>query len=131
VNVNVQDRSGQAPIHLAARAGHASCIKVLVTKCRVNVNVQDRSGQAPIHWSCVERSEGAENCFIVLIDLFKVDVNVLNCDGKAPVHLAIENRIESSMQLLLQFGADVINSIALGCSAQFASFHPIFIESKG
>ena len=46
--VNIQDRAGRTPLHLAALGGHIQCVKILL-EAGANANVTDnKGGQTPL-----------------------------------------------------------------------------------
>lgn len=65
-DVNVKNRLGQTPLHVAARLGFANLCKELCTKFGADQCSQDLQGRAAIHYAIEYRQTEAFN---VLLDL--------------------------------------------------------------
>lgn len=51
-NINVQDKNGLSPLHIAARGGFETCVNLLIHNGAArSVNVSDRYGKTPLHWA--------------------------------------------------------------------------------
>ncbi|KAH0628635.1 hypothetical protein JD844_010014 [Phrynosoma platyrhinos] len=81
-NPNVQDESGTAPAHDAARTGFLDTLKILVEH-GANINVPDTSGSLPIH---IAIREGHANVVLFLAPLS--DLQHRDSEGRTPLELA-------------------------------------------
>ena len=50
-NANVPDDLGQTPVHIAARFGRASCLRLLLYKGG-KLDIKDKEGKTPIQLAC-------------------------------------------------------------------------------
>jgi len=48
VDLNLPDRNGRTPLHLAAAEGHLECVKFLMTICQVDPDPKDRWHNSPL-----------------------------------------------------------------------------------
>jgi ankyrin repeat protein len=92
-DVNIVDRKGAAPIHLARDdpihfARDEGMIALLVAN-RANVNSQDDAGRTPLHLHC----EGGRLEHVKVLLELKADVNIVDRKGAAPIHLTRNGRI--------------------------------------
>uniref|UniRef100_A0A8D0BCL7 Cyclin-dependent kinase 4 inhibitor D n=1 Tax=Salvator merianae TaxID=96440 RepID=A0A8D0BCL7_SALMN len=81
-NPNIQDKSGTAPAHDAARTGFLDTLKVLVEH-GADVNMPDASGSLPIH---IAIREGHPEVVCFLAPQSKLQHQ--DCDGRTPLELA-------------------------------------------
>ncbi len=47
-NVNIQDKYGWTPLHLAIRRGREEMVRYLIEEKNANINIQDKSGWTPL-----------------------------------------------------------------------------------
>ena len=47
-NVNIQDKYGWTPLHLAIRRGREEMVRYLVEEKKADINIQDNSGWTPL-----------------------------------------------------------------------------------
>ncbi|XP_061627480.1 cyclin-dependent kinase 4 inhibitor D isoform X1 [Phyllopteryx taeniolatus] len=94
-NPNVQDSSGIAPIHDAARSGFVATLRVLVEYGAL-VNVADHFGALPIHIAIREGHRDAVEFLAPCSDLWHT-----NARGQTPVDVARASRRPDMIHLLL------------------------------
>jgi ankyrin repeat domain-containing protein 50 len=108
INVNLKDRSDQAPLHNAAFYGHEKVAKLLLQSSTIDVNLQDTSDQAPLHNAAYN---GHEKVAKLLLPSSTIDVNLKNKSGNAPLHLATIFEHKEVMKLLLDTETVNVNSL--------------------
>jgi ankyrin repeat protein len=79
------DEDRRTPLGIAARCGHASCIRLLLEK-GANANNPDRRGCFPLH---LASEIGFENCVEILLD-HEVFVDAVDGERFTPLHLPCE-----------------------------------------
>eukprot|EP00164_Ancoracysta_twista_P007865 GFYU01011255.1.p1 GENE.GFYU01011255.1~~GFYU01011255.1.p1 ORF type:complete len:362 (-),score=111.94 GFYU01011255.1:255-1310(-) len=79
-NPHAKDKSGQTPLHYAARGGSEAIVKYLVDTLKVDVNTQDKDGRTALHYAAPHK--------IVVPYLVKkgADVNIVDNEGKTALH---------------------------------------------
>ncbi|XP_076995562.1 ankyrin repeat domain-containing protein 31 isoform X2 [Tamandua tetradactyla] len=92
---------GESQLHLAARRGNLSLVKVLI-ESGADVNLKDDAGWTPLHKAS---SEGYND---IIVELLKAGahVNSENLDGIPPLHDAVANNHLKATEILLQNGAN-------------------------
>lgn len=71
--INIQDKDGNTPLHIACKHNHHECVKLLLQQQNIDVNVKNNKGQTPLFIACAEQAnESAE----YLLQREDVDVNV-------------------------------------------------------
>jgi len=66
IDPNIQDDSGETPLHYAAGGGHPDVVKLLLER-GADPNVKDYNGRTPLHIA-------AENCHVHEVKVLLVDV---------------------------------------------------------
>ena len=92
------------PVLVAARGGHAECLKLLLAAVG-NRPVSHKDGWSAMHLASVE---GQASCLKVLLAAGS-DVDDTNSDGMTPLIMATERGHKSCIQVLLEAGANVNN----------------------
>ena len=103
-SVNVADRLGNRPLHIAARNGDIQNVQLLVD-CGADVSVLNEDGQTPLHTAAGGKKDCPELCSMLLKHNAKIDA--VDKDGNQPLHLACKLRHAATVNLLLSHGADV------------------------
>ncbi|KAL7302658.1 hypothetical protein TKK_0004718 [Trichogramma kaykai] len=112
VRLDVQDRWGDTPLHLAARGGHRAMTQLLLEEF-ADPTVQNAKGSTPLHEVCGTNEDPflldfLETCRRIERSVVAA-VNVRGSDGDTPLHLVlrrfhVESRAE--VQALLSLGAN-------------------------
>ena len=104
VDVDLQDKDGLTPLHLASFYGKIEVASLLI-KHKANVNAKDKNGRTPLHGASFS---GTTELVSFLIK-HKANVNVKDKDGRTPLHgasFSIETKI-SSLLILIKHKANV------------------------
>merc|ERR1719318_1686649 len=102
-NINTQmDKTGETPLHLAARYA------------RADANAPDNTGRTPLHASVAADAQGV---FQILLRHRATNLNAKAYDGTTPLILAARLAIEGMVEELIQAEADINASDENGKSA--------------
>ncbi|KAM5331386.1 ankyrin repeat domain-containing protein 31 [Glossophaga mutica] len=99
--INKRNARGESRLHLAARRGNLSLVKVLI-ESGADVNLKDNAGCTPLHKASHEGSDD------IIVELLKAGANVTceNLDGILPLHAAVANNHLKTSEILLQHGSN-------------------------
>lgn len=100
-NVNVVDKIGWYPIHIANGRYENIFLEVLIRN-GANIRVKDRGGRTLLH-----RSVWINNSRLKMFINAGLDVNEKDNTGKTPLHHAATHPMGNSVEILLRHGADV------------------------
>merc|ERR1719340_156162 len=100
------DKTGETPLHLAARWQRADAAKTLLDKQQDEeiVNIQDASGRTPLHAAVAAEAQGV---FQHLLKNRYTNLDAKTNDGTTPLMLAARLAIEGMVEALIEAHADV------------------------
>ncbi|KAL7303274.1 hypothetical protein TKK_0004468 [Trichogramma kaykai] len=109
VPIDARDAKGNAPLHLALRAGNDSLVKILVSR-GANPNLANEAGETPLHVICqAYADDGTIDAFFEICDAEgrPVRVDARDGQGRTPLQWAVANLLPNAIDLLLKRGADL------------------------
>ncbi|XP_078590110.1 dynein axonemal heavy chain 12-like [Branchiostoma floridae x Branchiostoma japonicum] len=99
----VDGKTGRVPLHVAAAAGHADVLRLLVEADSSPVDPRDREGDTPLLTAVCK---GHEECVKILLDS-GADPNVFNRNENTPLWKAIQKGHWRISELLIDRGARI------------------------
>jgi Notch-like protein len=113
-NINTQmDKTGETPLHLAARYARADAAKKLLD-AKADANAPDNTGRTPLHAAVAADAQGV---FQILLRHRATNLDAKTYDGTTPLILAARLAIEGMVEELIQSDADINASDENGKSA--------------
>lgn len=105
VGVNLCDREGMAPLHIACDHNNVQCLSYLLEhpKIIINAKTRDKRGCSALHLAA---ENGHHECVRILLE-HKANVNELNNKNETPLHLACKMQHPDCVDLLLRHQANV------------------------
>jgi Notch-like protein len=97
------DKTGESPLHLAARYARADAAKKLL-EAGSDANAQDNTGRSPLHAAVAADAQGV---FHILLKNRATNLNAKTCDGTTPLILAARLAIEGMVEQLIEADADI------------------------
>ena len=99
------DKTGETPLHLAARYARADAAKRLLDAGDDAIaNAQDNTGRTPLHAAVAADAQGV---FHILLKNRYTNLDAKAFDGTSPLMLAVRMAIEGVPEALMEAGADV------------------------
>merc|ERR1719402_2048347 len=103
-NINTQmDKTGETPLHLAARYARADAAKKLLD-AKADANAPDNTGRTPLHAAVAADAQGV---FQILLRHRATNLDAKTYDGTTPLILAARLAIEGIVEELIQSDADI------------------------
>jgi ankyrin repeat protein/tRNA A-37 threonylcarbamoyl transferase component Bud32 len=118
IDVNMQDKYGETPLHEASLKGFAEIVEMLVRK-GANVNAIEKDGWTSLHLAAQE----GKTVTAGLLIKSGADVNIKNNDGFTPLHLAIYFGQKNTAEVLIANGADIESRDCLGWTPLHVAAH--------
>ena len=113
-NISIQmDKTGETPLHLAARYARADAAKKLLD-AKADANAPDNTGRTPLHAAVAADAQGV---FQILLRHRATNLDAKTYDGTTPLILAARLAIEGVVEELIQSDADINASDENGKSA--------------
>ena len=107
------DKTGETPLHLAARYARADAAKKLLD-AKSDANAQDNTGRTPLHAAVAADAQGV---FQILVRHRATNLDARTFDGTTPLILAARLAIEGMVEELIQEQADINATDEAGKSA--------------
>ena len=99
VDVNAGFDAGWTPLHIAAKHGQSSMIRILSSHEKININPRDARGWTPLHWA-------ANNChpntIRLILQSHRADVNAADNEGQTALHWAALKGYKEIAKILLE-----------------------------
>ncbi|MBL3529061.1 MAG: ankyrin repeat domain-containing protein [gamma proteobacterium endosymbiont of Lamellibrachia anaximandri] len=102
VQINITDKDGNAPLHIASKNGHNTIVKILIDK-GADVNRTNKNGDTPLNWALIKGHDDIAEFIIGK----GADINAVNKHANPPLHKALEFKRRNIAELLINKGADV------------------------
>ena len=113
-SINTQmDKTGETPLHLAARYARADAAKKLLD-AKADANAPDNTGRTPLHAAVAADAQGV---FQILLRHRATNLDAKTYDGTTPLILAARLAIECMVEELIHSDADINASDENGKSA--------------
>ena len=102
-NLNLQNRDGYAPLHIAIHEKDEEILNLLLKK-GADVNLKDRRANTPLHLAVIE---GEITVVTTILDRIKpLDLEMRGEGEKTPLHLAVSKGHKAIINKLLNYGAN-------------------------
>jgi ankyrin repeat protein len=128
-DINVADRGGNTPLHVAADNDKADIIALLLEAEDIDINIKGRWGQTPLHMAA---RRGNKQVIKLFLDR-GFDVNAKGDNGETPLHIFLiinKHGLEEIVKLFLTRGADINAQSSFGTPLYEAvSSHKVHIVS--
>jgi ankyrin repeat protein len=100
--VNIKDKAGNTPLHIAATIGSVELIELILSK-GADINAQNTQLNTPLHEAIQNRKE---NISLLLIEN-GADLNKVNTQDQTPLHRAALHNQKRTGEMLIDKGASV------------------------
>lgn len=107
---NVQDNSGNTPLHLAIDKNTKHCCEILLKMSNLEVSLANKEKDTPLHLAA---KNGLENIVDKLLNL-NADCHAANARGDTPLHLAAGGGLKNVVKKLLERQANCYAKNSLG-----------------
>lgn len=107
-DVNVQDHTGETPLHLAIRLGDLGIVKQILAMKGVLINTPNEEGETALHVaSSAPRGSFSSHAIVeMLLEKHKAGVDELTDEGWTALHLAAHCGHRETVAVLLKNGAN-------------------------
>ena len=107
----VTDEAGRTPLHVAAGAGDAPCVRLLLLEANVDVNARETNARTA---TFVAARQGQAESLRMLIAA-SANVNLPNQQGMSPLFAVCESGHAHCVRMLCEAHADVDQAPSLRC----------------
>jgi len=103
-DVNARDANDNTPLHLGIPSEVHSEIIALLLEKEADLKLRDKHGDTPLHIAIILNRP---------VDIIQAllggesDVHIRNIDGKTPLYIAVQEKRESLIPVLLQYGSEI------------------------
>ena len=97
-NINQVSSDGSTPLHLAAKMGHGTIVKMLIEQGALSY-ILDENGKASLHYAT---EKGHREVVKILLENKMSNVNISDENGKTPLHYAAENGHLEVVEILIK-----------------------------
>ncbi|RSL88571.1 hypothetical protein CEP51_001657 [Fusarium floridanum] len=105
--INLADKHGKTPLHIAATAGLSTVQLLLENGAKESINLADEDGKTPLHLAATNWRDSIIQ--LLLENGAKESINLADKDGKTPLHLAAEAGRNEVVEMLLAQNAVNLN----------------------
>jgi ankyrin repeat protein len=103
VDVNVRNKNGGTPLHVAASQAQPEALEILLQHNAL-VDARAKNGATPLHFAAFKRKAGHLEAARILLK-HNADVNARMDNGATPLSLALRNGNNDMADLLRSYGA--------------------------
>lgn len=111
LNVNMRDKNGNTPLHLATDSHNIDLISTLLKKHKADINLKNNDGDTPLHLAIKNDNTAVVNALLKAPD---IDVNIINNDGKDAFDLALDTNNGTIIRNIFnnpKFSSDIKSNI--------------------
>lgn len=107
IDPNISFNTGWSPLHIAAKNGQSSILRILTSHQQIKINKTDAHGWTALHWAA---SNMHPNSVRILLRHPEINVNIIDKEGQSPLHWAAKNGLPDVITALLSHGNINVNS---------------------
>ncbi|EAX90120.1 hypothetical protein TVAG_078320 [Trichomonas vaginalis G3] len=107
VDVNVTDKVGRTPLHIAVKSKSLKNVDLLLNKSDIKMDVRDKTGRNPLHMACLYSSS---EILQLLLNHGGFDLNDVDEKGENALMLAVESGSVEKVQILVETGKIDLNA---------------------
>ena len=97
-DINLSDKKGNTPLHVACKLGHCSTVQFLIADQRCQFKARNRDGESPLHTAS---EHGHLDTVKVLVSSKECDLNIQDERGNTPLHTACKHGHHSTVEFLV------------------------------
>jgi len=98
--VNLQNKNGDTPIHIACEQGNEDVVLMLIAT-GANINVKNKMGNTPLHNACVMTDTGCRSKIVQLLLTLGANIRVKNKYGILPLDYALRSECVDVIERLI------------------------------